>query len=165
GDGEDVGGFELAVGVVAEDLLDAGDGDLVVQGDGHLVREHGQGRQLLLGGDEQAGGAAGGGGGQRQQERWQTAAHGKPLSIIDITRSHSQDDAGAETDCQRLRAPASDFGEDGAPLPRPPPSVRIEEVRRTSMGAVTPAYLAERLELADQLRAGRTSMLEPQDLP
>jgi hypothetical protein len=33
------------------------------------------------------------------------------------------------------------------------------------MNAVTPGFLAERLELADQLLAGRKTMLEPQDLP
>ncbi len=33
------------------------------------------------------------------------------------------------------------------------------------MPAVTLEYLADRLELADQLLAGRDTMLEPQDLP
>ena len=33
------------------------------------------------------------------------------------------------------------------------------------MSTVTPAFLAEQLELADQLLAGRVTMLEPQDLP
>jgi hypothetical protein len=33
------------------------------------------------------------------------------------------------------------------------------------MGSVTLEYLTERLELADQLLAGRTTMLTPQDLP
>src|SRR5262249_1086405 len=46
GHGEDVGGFELAVGVVAESLFDAGDGDLVIDGDGHAVVDHGQGGQV-----------------------------------------------------------------------------------------------------------------------
>ena len=54
GDGEDVGGFEVAVGVVAEGLLDLGEGDLILDGDAHLVVEHGQGRHGLLRGDQQA---------------------------------------------------------------------------------------------------------------
>ena len=33
------------------------------------------------------------------------------------------------------------------------------------MSTVTPAFLADQLELADQLLAGRVTMLEPQDLP
>ncbi len=75
GDGEDVGGLELAVGVVAEGLLDAGDGDLVVDGDGDLVVEQGQGREFLFGRDEQAAGLARPGGEQHQQHGSQRASH------------------------------------------------------------------------------------------
>ena len=55
GDGEDVLSFEFAVGVIAEGLLDSGDGHLVLDGDVHLVVEHRQRRQRFLFGDEQPG--------------------------------------------------------------------------------------------------------------
>ena len=59
GQGEDVGGFEGPVGVVAEGLFDVGDGDLVLDGDGHLVVEHRQRRDGLVLGDEQPAGVGG----------------------------------------------------------------------------------------------------------
>ena len=74
---EDVGGFERPVGVVAEGLLDVGDGDLVLDGDGHLVVEHGQRRHGLVLGDEQAAGVGGSGPGQQQSGDRQIAAHGR----------------------------------------------------------------------------------------
>jgi hypothetical protein len=61
--------------VVAEGLLDLGDGHLVLDGDFHLVVEHGQGRQLLLGRDQKAAGL-GGGGRQQDQQDGQEASHG-----------------------------------------------------------------------------------------
>src|SRR5262249_39824992 len=46
-----------------------------------------------------------------------------------------------------------------------PPPEGNRPLRRFSMSAVTRAFLTEQLELADQLLAGRETMVDPQDLP
>src|SRR5262249_52874318 len=48
GDGEDVGRFQLPVGVVAEGLFDPGDGDLIFDVDFDAVVDHRQRRQVFV---------------------------------------------------------------------------------------------------------------------
>ena len=56
-----------------------GDGDLVVDGDGHLVVDHRQRREGFFGGDEQAVGLHRAGGGEQEGEARQSASHGMVL--------------------------------------------------------------------------------------
>ena len=68
GNRENVGRFELAIGVIAEGLLHLRDGNLFVDGDVDVVIDQVERGNGLVGGDQEAGGAGGSGAGQGEEE-------------------------------------------------------------------------------------------------
>ena len=80
GQRENIGGFQRPIGVIAESLFDVRDGDLILNGDGHLVVEHRQGRDVFVVGNEQPAGVSGSHPGQQQSRDREKAAHWSILS-------------------------------------------------------------------------------------
>src|SRR5207248_197248 len=73
---EYVGRFQVAIRVVTEGLLHSGDSHLILDGDGHLVVEHGERGQVLLIGNEQPGRLHRGEPDEQGQNGEQCLAHG-----------------------------------------------------------------------------------------
>src|SRR5262249_18010530 len=80
GHGEKIGRFEIAVGVIAERLLDPRGRHLVIDGDGDFLINQRKWRQFLLDRNQQAGRSRGASDREQHSQRNEYTTHGNPLS-------------------------------------------------------------------------------------
>src|SRR5439155_21298974 len=84
--------------VIAESLLELREHDLVFDADVHLMVEHWQGRQFLLGRDEQTR-SPGRLAQAEHQQHSQNTTHGRPFRVKSGDPSNHKDEMGTRPDC------------------------------------------------------------------
>ncbi len=77
GNRENIGGFQVPVGVIAEGLLQVGDGHLILDGNADVMVEHCQGRHVFFLGNEDAARLRGRAHQQSQHHSRQNSSHNK----------------------------------------------------------------------------------------